>query len=268
MRTHHYLDLSTMVARLLLAVLTAGTIVLLGLWLRTSDALTFVSTLLAVTAGQLITSSLRGERVGPPTAASARFQPLVDALAEYPGGRTLGKPGFKRGVVALGIGLLVAVASAIVEAVLFSTLPMAPLWRNTIALAVVLLPVNLWLALLRSRQQYAGTKFAAGLARALWQVVKPSSAAEGAATPSPWKRVPVLARVSVIGVIRTALTLALRVATQLLIPIIFSTWISIAAVALGVITWIAGAPVFSALGKSLKAAPDHHDPHNPSEVSA
>ncbi|PFG20715.1 hypothetical protein [Serinibacter salmoneus] len=242
------LDLSTMVARVLLAVLVAATVVLTGLWLRASDALTFVSTLLAVTAGQLIAAGLRGQRIGPPTAASQRFQPLVDTLAAYPGGSILGRAGFKRGVVALAVGFVVAIGSAIVAGLLFASVPMAPLWRSTLALGVVLLPVNGYLAWSRSRQEYTGTRFAGQLADALRQVVRPG---DQPSTASAWRRVPTMVRVAVVGVGRTALTLIGRVLIQLAIPAVFATPVSIAAVVVAVITWIAGAPVFAALGRSL-----------------
>lgn len=259
MRTQHNLDLSSMVARVLLALLVALSVTLMGLWLRASDALSFVSTLLAVTISQIIASALRGERIGPPTAAAERFQPLVDTLAEYPGGRMLGTRGFKRGVTAFGIGLVVATGASIISALLFSSMVMAPIWRSTIALGVILLPTNLWLAWTRSKQQFTGTQFAAKLADALREIVKPGSTASDEAATG-WQSLPLNARVGVVGVGKTALTLVNRVLIQILIPIIFSGWLSITAVAVVIITWIAGGPVFASLGRTLvKPAPAHAD---------
>jgi len=243
------LDLSTMMARVLLAFLTAASIVLLGLWLRTSDALGFVSTLLAVASSQMLTSTLRGDRVGPPTAASRRLQPILDVMADYPGGRQLGSRGFKRGLSALGIGFMVAIGATIVGNVLFSHATLAPLWRGTLALGVILLPVHLWLTWTRSAQQYTGTVFAGKMAAALQQACSPES--KQSEIPS-WRSVPPLIRVPLASVGKTALTLVNRVLIHLLIPTLFSTVLSILAVSVAVVTAIAGAPAFAAMGRSLR----------------
>ncbi len=256
MRATHQLDLSTMMARLVLALLVAASVTLLGLWLRASDALGFVSTLLAVTISQIAAATLRGERIGAPTAASVRFQPLVDTLAAYPGGRILGSRGFKRGVTAFGIGVVVATGTSIVSAILFNSAPMAPIWRGTVALGLILLPVNLWLAWTRSKQQFTGTQFAAKMADALREVVKPGSTASDEAATG-WQSLPANARIGIVGVGKTVFTLVNRVLIQILVPIVFSGWVSIAAVSVVTITAIAGGPVFTQLGKSLMVKPTH-----------
>src|SRR5690606_9456730 len=137
----HLLDLSTLMARLLLAVLAAATFALLGLWLREGNALGFAATLVSVAVTWFLMSTLRGQRVGPPTAAAARLQPIVDALAEYPGGKIVAEPGFKRGMTALLVGFVVAGAEHLLGTWLLGGLGLPPLWRGLIALAIILVPV-------------------------------------------------------------------------------------------------------------------------------
>ena len=242
------LDLSSMVARVVLAVLTAATVVLLGLALRASDALGFASTLLSVSVSYSVASFLRGERVGPPTAAARRFQPLVDAFGTVPGGRTVGRPAFKRGVTAIGVGLVVATATTIVSSLIFNNLYMAPLWRGVFALAPVLIPVNLFFSWSRSRQTFTGTKFAAGMSTAIYQVAFPTRAPESVM----WSSAPVKVRIATSAGGRTAATLLGRIFVQTLIPVVFGTPLSIAFVAVATITLVAGGPVFLALGRTLR----------------
>ncbi|MGC4154483.1 MAG: hypothetical protein QM628_15595 [Propionicimonas sp.] len=243
------LDLSAMLARVILALLTALTVVLLGLWLRASDALGFFSTLTSVTVSTLVAANLRGRRLGPPTAGAARLQPVVDVLAQYPGGGFVARTGFKRSVVALGIGLLVATGEQLLLVVFFDGLRLAPIWRGVVALTVVLIPVHAAFGWWRSKQQYTGTKFAGDLAGAVRRVVNP---AQDAATANPFAQLPPAARVGLGALGRTALAVVGRIVVQLAIPALFSTPLSIAFVVVATITAIAGGPVFAAIGRTLK----------------
>ena len=243
------LDLSSMIARVILALLTALTLVLLGLWLRASDALGFFSTLTSVTVSTLIAANLRGARIGPPTAAAQRLQPVVDVLAQYPGGGFVARAGFKRSVVAIGIGLLVATLEQLLLGLFFDGLRLAPLWRGVLALAVVLLPIHAWFGWWRSKQTYTGTKFAGDLAGA---VRRAANLDQDAATANPFAQLPPAARIGLGAVGRTALAVVGRIIVQLAIPALFSTPLSIAFVVVATITAIAGGPVFAAIGRTLK----------------
>lgn len=242
------LDLSAMLARVILALLTALTVVLLGLWLRASDALGFFSTLTSVTVSTLVAANLRGSRIGPPTAA-VRLQPVVDVLQQYPGGGFVARAGFKRSVVAIGIGLLVATGEQLLLGLFFDGLRLAPIWRGVIALSVVLLPVHAAFGWWRSKQTYEGTKFAGDLAGAVRRVANPN---QDAATANPFAQLPAAARIGLGAVGRTALAVVGRIVVQLAIPALFSTPLSIAFVVVATITAIAGGPVFAAIGRTLK----------------
>lgn len=244
-----FLDLSTLMARLLLAVLAAATFALLGLWLREGDALGFAATLVSVAVTSFCMNALRGRRVGPPTAAAARFQPVVDALAEYPGGKIVAEPGFKRGVTALCIGLAVAGAEHLLGSWLLSGTGLPPLWRGLVALAIILLPVYVLMEWLVSKQSYTGTRFASKMLDAIWKVVRPDS------TTTPWDDTSLRARVIGFGLARTGVTLGARVVAQVLIPMVFTSWVSIGFVVALIVTSIAGWPLISAAGHALRKSP-------------
>lgn len=243
------LDLGPMTARLILALLTAATVVLLGLWLRASSALGLFATFVSVTASTFVAARLRGPRIGPPTAAAERLQPLVDALATIPGGTVVARMGFRQGAVAAGIGFAVAAAEQIVAAVLFESAVMAPLWRGVIALVVVMLPVNAVMAWLRSRQEYEGTRFASNLVDALRQVVSPGADPASSVLAG----LPSNVRIALAAGGRTAAAVSGRIVVQLAIPAVFSTPLSIAFVVVLTITLIAGGPVFASMGRALRA---------------
>lgn len=240
------LDLSTMVARLVLALLAAATFVLLGLWLREGDALGFAATLISVTLSWYAMSALRGQRLGPPTAAARRLQPIVDALAEYPGGRIVGESGFQRGVRAVGVGTAVAVAERLLSSWALSGLGLPPLWGGLIALALILLPVFVLMEWLVSRQSYTGTRFAARMIEAIWKVLHPDS------TTTPWAETSQGIKVVGFGAARTAVTLLARVAAQVLIPMVFASWISIGFVVALIVTGIAGWPLIAPIARALR----------------
>lgn len=236
----HMLDLSTLVARVVLALLTGATFVLLGLWLREGDALGFAATLVSVTVTWYAMSALRGARLGKPTAATARLQPIVDALGEYPGGKIVAEPGFKRAMSALGVGIGVALVERFIGSVLLSGLPIPVLWRGLIALAIILLPVYIVREWLTSKQNYEGTRFASRMLDAFWKVLYPNS------TTTPWADTSVKAKVIGFGVARTAVTLAARIGTQILLPMVFSNWMSIGFALALIVTCIAGWPIIKA----------------------
>lgn len=235
----------SMAERVILALLVAAAVTLFGLWMRASDLLGFVSTLIAVTASQSLVSHLRGPRLGAPTAAAARLQPLVDVLGQLPGGGFVGRPIFRNGVTALGIGFVVATGEQVVSALLFSQAPMAPLWRGVTAMILVLLPVHVALGFARSKQQYAGTKFAVDMLTAARQVINPNGNPEAKAFAS----LPPAARVAGLATVRTASTVVGRITVQLLLPLIFSTPLSIAALVVATVALIAGWPVWVSLGR-------------------
>ncbi|AXK45945.1 hypothetical protein [Brachybacterium saurashtrense] len=247
---NRFLDLSTLMARLLLAVLAAATFALLGLWLREGNALGFAATLVSVSVTWFCMSALRGRRVGPPTAAAARLQPVVDALAEYPGGRIVAEPGFKRGVTALCIGIAVASAEHLLGTWLLSGTGLPPLWRGLIALAIILVPVYVLMEWLVSKQTYTGTRFASKMLDAVWKVIHPDS------TTTPWADTSVRARVIGFGLARTVFTLGARIVAQVLIPMAFTSWVSIGFVVALIVTSIAGWPLIAAAARALrKTAP-------------
>lgn len=243
---NNFLDLSTLVARLLLAVLAAGTFALLGLWLREGDALGFASTLMSVTVTWYLVSALRGQRVSGPTAAAARFQPIVDALAEYPGGKIVSDTVFKRAVSAFFVGLVVASAEGLLGNWLLSGTGLPPLWRGFIALAIIILPVYVLMEWLVSRQSYAGTRFASHMLDAVWKVIHPDS------TSTPWAGTSQRAQVIGFGLARTMVTLGGRVIAQVVIPMIFTSWVSIGFVVALIVTSIAGWPLIAAGVRALR----------------
>ena len=240
------LDLSTLVARLVLALMMGGTFILLGLWLREGEALGFAATLVSVAVTWYLMSSLRGRRVGPPTAAAARLQPLVDALAEYPGGKIVGETGFKRGMGALGVGIVVALVERLLGSWLLSGLGLPPLWRGLVALAIILIPVYILMEWLVSRQSYTGTRFASKMLDAIWKVIKPDS------TTAPWAETSLQAKVIGFGLSRVAVTLGARVVTQVLLPLVFTSWVSIGFVLALIVTCIAGWPLIASLIRALR----------------
>lgn len=243
-----YLDLGALVARLVLAALSAATVVFLGLWLREGNALGFAATFTSVALSWYLVNALRGRRLSAPTAAAARLQPIVDALGDFPGGKVFASSEFKRIMVALGVGLAVAGAEQLLSSTLLAAVPLPPLWRGLIALGLILLPVSIAMEWLVSRQSYAGTRFAARMLDAIWQVIHPG------ADPSttPWADVSTRARVVGFGVARTVATLGARVVAQVLIPVIFASWMGIGFVVALVVTTIAGWPLFAHAGRSLR----------------
>lgn len=240
------LDLSGLMARVVIALLFGATFTLLGLWLREGNALGFAATLVSVTVTWYTMSTLRGERLGRPTAAARRLQPIVDALAEYPGGKIIGEPGFKRGLSALGVGFVVAGAEGLLGSWLLAGMGLPPLWRGLVALAIIMLPVYVLAEWLVSRQSYTGTRFASKMLEAIWKVIKPDS------TATPWADTSVGARVVGFGVARTVVTLGARIVAQVLIPTVFTSWVSIGFIFALIVTCIAGWPLISTVISALR----------------
>lgn len=243
---NRYIDLSTLVARVLLAVLAAATFALLGMWLREGDALGFAATLVSVTVTWYLVSSLRGKRVSGPTAAAARLQPIADALAEYPGGKIISDTVFKRAVSAFFVGLVVATAEGLLGSWLLAGTGLPPLWRGLIALAIIMTPVYILMEWLVSRQSYAGTRFASTMLDAIWKVIHPNS------TTTPWADTSLRARVLGFGLARTVVTLGARIVAQVLIPMVFTSWVSIGFVVALIVTSIAGWPLIAAAIRALR----------------
>lgn len=243
---NRYLDLSALVARVLLAVLAAATFALLGMWLREGDALGFAATLVSVTVTWYLVSSLRGKRVSGPTAAAARLQPIVDALADYPGGRIISDTVFKRAVSAFLVGLVVASAEGLLGTWLLAGTGLPPLWRGLVALAIIMTPVYVLMEWLVSKQSYAGTRFASHMLDAIWKVIHPES------TTTPWAGTSQRTQVIGFGLARTGVTLGARVVAQVLIPMVFTSWVSIGFVVALIVTSIAGWPLITASIRALR----------------
>ncbi len=246
------LDLSTMVARVILSLLVATTVVLLGLWLRASSALDFASTTIGVTISAYLAAKIRGERVGGSGAGpvTGRLQPIIDLIATLPVAQGMVRPGAKRFGRALGVGLTTAILESLLVRGPLAGLHMADLGRSVVAMILVILPLQAFLAWWRSRLEFSGSHFQRQVADALRQVIHP----EGSDTVER-PDLPLAARVGGYAVAHTAASVLARVIVQVAIPMVFSTPLSIAALAVAIITAIAGGPVWAALGRAVRIQP-------------
>lgn len=237
-------DISSILGRLLLAVLVAAAVVAGGLWLKESGTLSFFATFTSVMISSVVASYARGRRIGPPIAVVRRFQGIADVAGKVPYLRWVGGYGFWITIEALITATVVATIEALIAYVLFSRVVMEPLARSSIALALALLPTYGVLSWWRSRNRYEGSQWFGELVTAVRQAI--TGDPEATLVLHRW------VKIAVSTVSRTAFTIVGRVIVQVGLPFIFSTPLSIVFVFLVVIAAVAGIPTWAAGVAALK----------------
>jgi hypothetical protein len=214
-------NLQEMLGRLILAVVSVGAFIALGLWMAEGSLLEWFSTLLVITVSLLFSAALRGNRLdaaGKPR--GGRLAPLLAPLGEHPWLRILTTDLAFRIGGAFSIGFLVASAERFIAALFPSGT--APMVSALISLAVVLIPLYTVMNFMQSRHTYATSDW--------WQEVKSGALdvlPEQARTLLTAKRSPL--QTALIGATgRTSLSLILRAVAISVLPLIFSSPFAIA----------------------------------------
>jgi hypothetical protein len=214
-------NLQEMLGRLILALVSVGAFVALGLWMAEGALLEWFSTLLVITVSLLVSAALRGNRLdGSGKPRGGRFAPLLGSLGEHPWTRILTTDLALRIGGAISIGLLVASAERFIAAQFpFGTAPMV---SGLISLAAVLIPLYTLMNFLQSRHTYATSEW--------WQEVKSGALIvlpEQARAALTAKRSAL--QTALIGATgRTSLSLILRAVAIAVLPLIFSSPFAIA----------------------------------------
>jgi len=241
-------SLNEIATRLLLAVLSVGAVVLLGLWLRTGSLLDWFSTALIVALSTPVHGSTRtGKRIDKSRQTlTTRLQPLVETINEVTWLRPLTSILAVRIVAALGLGAAVATVEQLIVNYVLRQIGVPDPIASVLGLAMVLFCVYAaagWFMTPTDPDQTTwGQRLTAGLQRTI-----------GIEHASP------LSRALLMAGFRTAFGVLLRSLALLVLPAIYDNPYAIGFFAvLSVLLIIAADFVVDAVRRALRRhAPGH-----------